>query len=105
MLRVHVLPPVREEAMTSVRAALGPTSWIQAATRFRGFAGLTVIDGSSSWPAIAVESNVAPGQPAPNGLGPDTSRNAFTPYGFAMATARSAWDTAATTRAARRIRN
>src|SRR2546426_723366 len=54
------------------------------------------MDGSSSWPAIAVESNAALGQPAGNGLGPDTSRNALTAYGFALATARTASDTTAT---------
>ena len=91
--------------MRSVREDLGPSSWIQAATRFRGFAGLTVIDVSSSWPAIMVESNAAPGQPAGNGLGPDTSRSAFTLYGIAVATAGTTWATTATPMAVSRIRN
>jgi hypothetical protein len=60
---------------------------------FRRFAGLTVIDGSSSWPVMFVSSN-APGHPAAKGLGPDTSRRSFTLYGAAPATAgkRSAHD-------------
>jgi hypothetical protein len=56
---------------------------------------LTVIDGSSSWPVIMVASNAVPGQPAANGLGPETCPRS-TLYGCAIAAAGIAAVTART---------
>src|SRR4051794_19643860 len=69
----------------------------------RGFAGLTVIDGSSSWPLTMVASNEVPGQPPGNGLGPDTRRRS-TVYGCAAATAGTAALTARIANTARACR-
>ena len=53
---------------------------------FRGFAGLTVIAVSSSWPVMFVSSNRAPGQPAAKGLGPEIACRRLTLAGQALAT-------------------
>jgi hypothetical protein len=47
-LRVHVLPPSREEPTRSLRDCYGPTSCFKVATMFRGSAGFTVMAGSIS---------------------------------------------------------
>src|SRR3954447_17309235 len=86
VLRRHVRPPSSEEPMRSLRVESGPTSCFHVPTMLLGFAGLTVIDGSVSWPAIMVASNAVPGQPRANGLGPEPCRS-FTVYGCAAATA------------------
>src|SRR5215212_4069319 len=74
VLRFHVLPPSNDDPIRSLRA-VKPRSCCQVATMFRGFDGLTVIAGSISSPATWVSSRAAPGQPAANGLGPDTTRS------------------------------
>ena len=101
VLRLHVRPPSREEATRSLRVESGPTSCFQVPTMFRGFAGLTVIDGSTSWPVIMVASKAAPGHPAANGLGPETCRRSLTLYGAAAAME----GTAAITATAKTTRN
>lgn len=46
----------------------------------RGCAGLTVMAGSISAPGMRVSSNIAPGQPPGNGLGPEIACRCFTLY-------------------------
>src|SRR4051794_41884151 len=73
VVRRHVLPPSNEDATTSSRPLYtGTMSCFQVATMLRGFLGLTAMAGSTTRPSIFSSSWNAPGQPAGNGVGPET---------------------------------
>src|SRR4051794_10174603 len=73
VVRRHVLPPSNEDATTSSRPLYtGTMSCFQVATMLRGFLGLTTMAGSTTRPSIFSSSWNAPGQPAGNGVGPET---------------------------------
>ena len=84
-VRRHVLPPSNDEATTASRALkAGEMSCFQVARRLRGFRGLTAIAGSTTRPVIFSSSWKPPGQPAANGLGPETVVSVLTLYGAAV---------------------
>src|SRR6266496_3095837 len=71
---IHRRPPSNDAPIRSVRAPK-PKSCCQTPTMLCGRAGLTVIAGSISPPVTFSPSLTAPGQPAGNGLGPDSARD------------------------------
>ena len=82
------LAPSSDDATRSVRAA-APRSCCQVAMMLCGLAGLTVIAGSISSPAILSPSPRGPGQPAANGLAAEIACKSFTLYGPAIAVSRA----------------